>query len=95
MFLGTKKKKAEYTRISKLGAEHRYSRNRTYAEFKCDGCGVNFSRLRGSMDPKRLNNNYFHVCETCNPKKFAQQKAVESRKPWDMPASSLKKLGKL
>jgi hypothetical protein len=95
MFYGTKKKKQHYTRISKLGVEHSYSRIRTYAEFKCDSCSADFSRLKGTMDPKRLNNDFFHVCKDCNPKKFAQQKAVESRKPWDMPASSLKKLSKL
>lgn len=44
------------------------------------------------MDPKRLNNNFYHVCGNCDPKKFAQLKGVEARKVWDMPVSSLKTL---
>ena len=45
------------------------------------------------MDPKRLTNNYYHVCGSCDAKKFAQEKGVESRKVWDMPVSSLKTIG--
>jgi hypothetical protein len=49
---------------------------------------IEFKRLKGSMDPKRLSNNYFHCCADCNSKKFAQRKGVERKKIWDMPASS-------
>jgi len=42
------------------------------------------------MDPKRLNNNYYHVCGDCDAKRFAQEKGVEARRVWDMPVSSLK-----
>jgi hypothetical protein len=52
-----------------------------------------FTRDKGNMDPKRLNNNYYHVCGDCDAKKFAQEKGVESRRVWDMPVSSLKTLG--
>jgi hypothetical protein len=94
MFLGFEKKKEKYTRKSKLGIEHEYFREKTYAQFRCDCCKQSFSRPRGSMSPTRLNNNFYHVCGNCDAKKFAQNKGVESRKIWDMPASSLKKLGK-
>lgn len=47
------------------------------------------------MDPKRINDSVYHVCGNCDAKKFAQTKGVESRKVWDMPVSSLKKLGEL
>jgi len=47
------------------------------------------------MDPKRISNNYFHVCANCDPKKFAQKKGVENRLLWDMKASSLGDVSKL
>jgi len=47
------------------------------------------------MDPKRLNNNFYHVCSNCDAKKFAQSKGVEARKVWDMPVSSLKTIDQL
>jgi hypothetical protein len=40
------------------------------------------------MDPKRLSNNYFHVCGNCDAKRFAQQKGVDRRKVWQLKASS-------
>ena len=61
----------------------------------CDSCGSEFTRERGSMDPKRVSNNYFHVCESCDSKKFAQKKGVEKKQMWDMPASSELPVGKL
>jgi hypothetical protein len=54
-----------------------------------------FKRDKGNMDPKRLNNNYYHVCGDCDAKKFAQSKGVEARRVWDMPVSSLKTLDQL
>lgn len=47
------------------------------------------------MDPKRLNNNYFHVCSNCDAKVFAQKKGVEKKKVWNMSASSDIPIGKL
>ena len=79
-------------RTSKRGKHHTYSRNKTVVVFRCDCCQGVFTRDKGNMDPKRLNNNYYHVCGNCDAKKFAQEKGVESRKVWDMPVSSLKTL---
>jgi|TARA_B100001094_G_scaffold39676_1_gene34223 hypothetical protein len=47
------------------------------------------------MDPKRLNNNYFHVCSNCDSKSFAQKKGVEKKQVWNMSASSSTPIGKL
>jgi hypothetical protein len=47
------------------------------------------------MEPKRLNNNYFHVCENCDAKKFAQKKGVERKQVWNMSASSDLPINKL
>ena len=47
------------------------------------------------MDPKRLNNNYFHVCGNCDAKVFAQKKGVEKKQIWDMPASLDIPIGKI
>jgi|TARA_A100001035_G_scaffold119831_1_gene94100 hypothetical protein len=47
------------------------------------------------MDPKRLNNNYFHVCSNCDAKKFAQKKGVEKKQVWNLSASSTMPIGKL
>ena len=88
MFIKEYTKKTTHVRKSKLGAEHTYNRMQTVAVFKCDNCDTPFIRLRGSMDPKRLSNNYFHVCNDCDAKVFAQRKGVEKKKMWDMNASS-------
>lgn len=88
MYIASHTEKVEYIRTSKLGSNHSYQRQRTWLVFHCDNCGSEFRRLKGSMDPKRISNNYFHCCSACNSKKFAQRKAVERKKVWDLPASS-------
>ena len=95
MFIKEYTKQTKHIRKSKLGAEHTYKRSQTVAVFKCDSCDNVFKRLRSSMDPKRLSNNYFHVCENCNAKVFAQKKGVEKKKMWDLPASSNIPISKL
>ena len=92
MYIGTEFRQTQYMRTSKKGKHHTYSRNKTVIVFKCDSCGGVFNRDKGNMDPKRLNNNFYHVCSNCDAKKFAQEKGVESRRVWDMPVSSLKTL---
>lgn len=87
MFLKTKKQRTEYTRASKLGNEHVYTRIKTMAIFRCDNCDQEFTRDLKHIDRKRLSNNYFHCCGNCDAKRFAQRKGVERKKIWDMPAS--------
>ena len=84
-----------YERPSKLGKMHKYYRNMTMVVLRCDNCNAEFERSRGSMDPKRLNNNYFHVCSNCDAKVFAQKKGVERKNIWDIPASSDLDISKL
>ena len=95
MFLKEFKKQSRHVRTSKLGVEHEYYRFKTYVAMLCDNCGSEFIRERGSMDPKRISNNYFHVCKDCDSKTFAQKKGVERKQIWDMPASSELPVGKL
>lgn len=78
----------KHTRRSKLNKEHTYTRKKRISLFRCDCCDNCFERPRGTMDPKRLSNNYFHVCGKCDAKKFAQKKGVERKRVWDMSASS-------
>ena len=78
-----------------MGKEHAYKREVTHCVFRCDNCDAEFERARGSMDPKRLNNSYFHVCKNCDSKKFAQRKGVEKKQMWDLPASSTLDISKL
>ena len=84
-----------YTRISKLGKEHTYNRTRRVIVFRCDSCREIFRRNKEDMSPKRLSNNYFHCCQHCNAKKFAQKKGAEKRTIWDRPASSLDDISQL
>jgi len=84
-----------YERPSKLGKVHKYYRKVTIVVFRCDNCNAEFERSRGSMDPKRLNNNYFHVCKNCDSKTFAQKKGVEQKQKWNMTASSSTPISKL
>jgi len=88
MFLGEFKEKSRHVRRSKLGAEHVYYREKTLVQLRCDNCDSEFVRPRGSMDPKRISNNYFHVCDNCDAKAFAQKRGVERKRVWDLPASS-------
>ena len=95
MYIGTEFRENHYVRTRKRGKVHTYSRKKTVVLFRCDCCQEVFNRDKGNMDPKRLNNNYYHVCGNCDAKKFAQEKGVEARNVWDMPVSSLKTLGQL
>lgn len=95
MYIGTEFRLNHYVRTSSAGKVHTYSRKKGVVIFRCDCCQGVFNRDKGKMDPKRLNNNYYHVCGDCDAKKFAQEKGVEARKVWDMPVSSLKTIGQL
>lgn len=94
MFLKKQTQQTQYVRISKLGIEHEYTRNKTVAVFRCDNCDTEFSRDLKKMDHRRLSNNFFHVCSSCDAKKFAQRKGVERKQIWDMPASTTLPVGK-
>ena len=94
MFLKTEIQKNQYLRRSKCGKEHIFYRKKTVAVFGCDNCDQGFTRDLKHMDRKRLSNNYFHCCNNCDPKKFAQRKGVEQKKIWDMPASVELPVGK-
>lgn len=95
MFIREYSIKKLHERSSKLGKIHRYYRNVTMVVMRCDNCNAEFERPRGSMNPKRLNNNYFHVCSNCNAKAFAQKKGVERKQIWDLPASSDIPIGRI
>jgi hypothetical protein len=95
MFIREYTLKKLYERLSKLGKQHKYYRDVTMVVLRCDNCSTEFERPRGSMDPKRLSNNYFHVCKNCDAKKFAQKKGVERKQVWNMSASSNLPIGKL
>lgn len=95
MFLEQRIKKTNFTRRSKIGLEHTYYRNSVELVLRCDCCNEVFTRQRGKMDPNRINNNVFHVCEDCDSKKFAQKMGITRKKIWDMPASSDLDISKL
>lgn len=94
MFLKKQTQQNQYVRISKLGVQHEYTRNKTVAIFRCDNCDHEFTRDLKKIDHRRLSNNYFHVCSNCDVKKFAQRKGVERKQIWDMPASTTLPVGK-
>lgn len=95
MIIGTEYANTTYQRPSKCGLIHSYTRKKTIIIIRCDSCKQVFQRDKGSMNHKRLNNNFYHVCSDCDSKRFAQEKGVERRHIWDMPVSSLKQLGQL
>lgn len=95
VFIRTSIEQTEHTRTSKLGTSHTYFRRRTLVHFRCDCCNNEFTRLKGSVDPKRLSNNYFHVCSNCDAKRFAQRKQVERKRVWNLSASSSLPIGKM
>jgi hypothetical protein len=95
MYISEERITVEYNRTSKLGKEHKHLRSKTVITFRCDNCNEIFTRDRSKISPKRLSNNYFHCCNNCNVKKFAQRKGAERRTIWDRPASSLDDISKL
>ena len=95
MFIKEYNLKKLYERYSKCGLKHNYYRDVTMVILRCDNCNVEFERSRGSMDPKRISNNYFHVCCDCDAKTFAQKKGVERKQIWNMSASSDLDISKL
>ena len=84
MFVETVKVVQTYTRPSKSNKSHVYTRSKTIARFVCDSCSQSFERELGSMDRRRLNNDYQHVCSNCDSKRFAQKVGVERRRLWNM-----------
>ena len=88
MFIKTEKVHTRYTRQSKLGKTHEYLREKTVVHLQCDNCDSVFTRDLKKMNSSRLINNYFHVCNDCDSKRFAQRKGVEQKKVWDMPADT-------
>ena len=95
MFIKIKKVLTEYTRLSKSGKEHTYTRSKSYVELECDSCNGRFERALSLMDHRRLDNHYHHVCPNCDAKRFAQKKGVERRKLWDTPVDSDLNIGRL
>jgi hypothetical protein len=95
MFIRIDTEKTMHTRTSKLGHKHTYQRKKTIVVLRCDCCGAEFKRDKGSMDPNRLNNNFFHCCAACDPKRFAQKRGAERKIIWDKTVSSLDDISKL
>lgn len=86
MLIGTSKQSQTYYRKSKKGTEHSYTRTKTFVNLACDNCQTEFVREQSKMDPKRLSNQYFHVCPNCDNKRFAQEKGLERRRLWSLTA---------
>jgi hypothetical protein len=85
MFLRTEKKIQYYMR----------KRKKTIVFFECDNCHEEFSRDKGQVDPKRLTNDYSHVCEKCDPKRFAQKAGVLQRKKLNVRVDTMTDISKL
>ncbi len=90
MFIETLKTMRLYERQSKLGVYHTFHRKNTVYVFKCDSCGDIFLRARSQVDPERASNDYKHVCNNCDTKKFAQSVGVKMRHIYKIDASSTK-----
>ena len=95
MYLGEFARKTVHYRKSKTGKLHQYYRTQRIVKLKCDCCEKEFSRSRRTMNPARLNNNVFHVCNDCDAKRFAQKRGVEKRQMWSLTASSSLPISKL
>ena len=46
-------------------------------------------RDKGKVDPKRLTDDYTHVCPKCDPKRFAQKQGVKQRKKLNLRIDSM------
>jgi hypothetical protein len=95
MILEIKKILTVYQRPSKLGIVHEYKKYMNILVIRCDSCRNIFQRPLSKMEPKRRTNSYFHVCEKCDAKRFAQKKGFEKKHIWNLPASSLNDISNL
>ena len=95
MMLEIRKITTTYLRSSKSGKKHEYYRVKTLVILKCDNCDQVFERDQSKIVPRRRSNSYFHVCDQCNSKRFAQRKGVERRRIWDKLASSTDDISKI
>lgn len=84
MFIELKTAVNQYNRVSKLGKIHAYQRKKTLVILRCDNCDLIFGRDLKKMNRKRISDNYFHCCSSCDVKRFAQKKGIERKKMWDL-----------
>ena len=89
MFKRTERKIQYFLRKGKKGQHPTYKRKKTLVVFQCDNCHVEFQRDKGKVDPKRLTDDYTHVCPKCDPKRFAQKQGVRQRKKLNMRIDSM------
>ena len=92
MFIETLKTMKLYKRESKLGVMPNYRRRNMIYVFKGDACSEVFMRPKSKVDPNRASNDYKHVCNNCDSKKFAQSVGVKMRHVYKLDASSTKTL---
>lgn len=95
MFLRTEQTIQYFMRKGIKGQHHPYKRKKTLVIFKCDNCSEEFTRDKGRIDPKRLCDDYSHVCPKCDPKRFAQKRGVEQRKRLNLRVDSMIDITKL
>lgn len=95
MLLEIRKIDLIYTRTSKLGKIHEYKKIKNILILQCDCCGGVFERDLAAMTPMRRTNSYFHVCNKCDSKRFAQSKGAERRFIWNKLASITDDISKL
>lgn len=95
MLISIHKIESLYTRLSKLGNTHSYTKIKNVLILQCDNCDKVFERALSSMSAERRTNSYYHVCNICDVKRFAQRKGVERRFIWSRLASSTDIISKL
>lgn len=65
MYIRTETKTREFTRKIRSGGTCVCLINKKIYILKCDSCGNEFQRNKGTMSAKRLNNQYKHFCPKC------------------------------
>jgi hypothetical protein len=83
MLIEIRQVKKEFQRVSKQGNSHQYYRIHQVAVLRCDCCKVQFERRVRDMDRRRLTVEHTHVCNTCDQKRYAQNKGVENKRFWN------------
>ena len=95
MYIKEEKVRTVHYRKSKLGLDHQYTRILTVLTLRCDNCLTEFTRYKSNLCAKRRSNKYYHCCDACDSKRFAQSKGVEKRTIWNIPVSSTITIDKL
>ena len=94
MYVGKARISRKHVRKSADGM-HTISRHTDQHIFRCDGCGVQFTRTSKHIKPRQLEAGVMHACPSCQGPRFAANASKLRKKTLAQDASSTVDISKL